>query len=355
MLPMIFVMPILQLFFLVYATTFEMKNIDLLIIDYDLSSSSREITQKFKASPFFKVKTENFSIEEAQKQIKSGKADIVLNIPYNFEKNLFNNQKADIQILLDAINQTTAAIGNSYCQQIIYNYNKQIIPKIADITTLKNIQNLKSIKTNYQFWYNPELDYKTFMVPGILAILVTIIGLFLSAMNLVKEKEMGTIEQINVTPIKKHQFIIAKMFPFWVIGLFDLALGLFLGKILFNIPMIGSLWTLFFAASIFLFLILGIGLLLSTISDTQQQAMFSAWFFLIIFILMSGLFTSTDSMPTWAQKLNYLNPMVYFIKIMRMVLLKGSGILDIKNELIIMFGYGVTVFSLATMRYKKTN
>ncbi|MEA3452235.1 MAG: ABC transporter permease, partial [Bacteroidota bacterium] len=211
-----------------------------------------------------------------------------------------------------------------------------------------------NIETEYQFWYNPELNYKTFMVPGILVILVTIIGLFLSAMNLVKEKEMGTIEQINVTPIKKHQFIIGKMIPFLIIGLFDLALGLFLGKILFDIPMIGSLWALFFAASIYLFLILGVGLLLSTISDTQQQAMFLAWFLMIIFILMSGLFTSTDSMPMWAQKLNFLNPMQYFIKIIRMILLKGSGLADIKNELYILFGYGIAVFSIATLKYRKT-
>ncbi len=355
MLPIIFVVPIVQLLFLVYAATLEIKNIDLCIVDNDLSTVSREITQKFEASPFFVVKGKTFSVEQSEKLIETGQVDIVLNIPHNFEKDLIRNKKAGIQILVDAINQTTGSIGSSYCNQIIFNYNKNIITKFSDLKTLFEIQDIKTINIEHQFWYNPDLNYKVFMVPGILVILVTIIGMFLSAMNLVKEKEIGTIEQINVTPIKKHQFIIGKMIPFLIIALFELAFGLTLGKILFNIPIIGNLWLVFLSATVYLFVILGFGLLISTLSNTQQQAMFVAWFFMLVFIMMSGLFTPIESMPVWAQKLNLINPVAFFIKILRMVLLKGSEIKDIKNDLFYLFGYGVVVFSFATIRYKKTN
>jgi len=355
LLPIIFVVPIVQLLFLVYAATFEIKNIDLCIVDCDLSSSSREITQKFEASSFFNVIGQTFSIDEARNLIMSDEADIVINIPENFEQDLIRNSSAGIQILVNAIDQTTGSIGNSYCQQIILGYNSEIITTFADIRMLTSLKNTKNINISHQFWYNPELNYKIFMVPAILVLLVTIIGMFLSAMNLVKEKEVGTIEQINVTPIKKHQFIIGKIIPFFIIAIFELAFGLTLGRIIFDVPIVGSLGVVFLAASVYLFVILGFGLLISTMSNTQQQAMFVAWFFMLVFIMMSGLFTATESMPEWAQILNYANPVAYFIRIIRMVLLKGSGIVDIKNELLILLAYGSLVFGLAVVRYRKTS
>lgn len=355
LLPIIFVVPIVQLLLLVYATTFEIKNIDLSIVDNDLSSSSRGITQKFEASPFFNISGKTFSIEQAQVLMERDKADIIVIIPQNFERDLIREKNAEIQILVNSIDQTTGSIGNSYCKQIILSYNKQIIATYADFKSLAALKNTKSINIDHQFWYNPELNYKVFMVPGILVVLITIIGLFLSAMNLVKEKEIGTIEQINVTPIKKHQFIIGKMIPFLIIAIFELAFGLTLGKIIFNVPIIGNLGVVFIAAIVYLFVILGFGLLISTISNTQQQAMFVAWFFMLVFIMMSGLFTSTDSMPEWAQNLNFINPVAYFIRIIRMVLLKGSGFFDVKKDLLLLLGYGIIVFSLATLRYRKTS
>lgn len=354
MLPIILVVPIVQLLILVYAATFEIKNIDLCIVDNDLSSSSRKIIEKFEASPFFNITGRTFSVREAEEMIEKDVADIVLIIPVDFEQDLIRNNSVGIQLLVNAIDQTTGSIGSSYCQQIIKGYNQKIISQFVDIKTLAEIKNTKSINIEHRFWYNPDLNYKIFMVPGILVLLVTIIGMFLTAMNLVKEKEVGTIEQINVTPIRKYQFIIGKTVPFLLIALFDLAFGLILGKIVFNIPILGNLWVLFFAASVYLFVVLGFGLLISTFSNTQQQAMFVAWFFLLVLTMMSGFFTPVKSMPDWAQKLNYLNPVAYYIQIIRMVLLKGSGILDIKNELLYLFGYGVFVFSLATLRYRKT-
>jgi ABC-2 type transport system permease protein len=210
------------------------------------------------------------------------------------------------------------------------------------------------IQLSSAFWYNPELNYFTYMVPGILVLLVTVISAFLSAMNIVREKEMGTIEQINVTPIKKYQFILGKLIPFWFIALFELAFGLILAKLVFDIPMLGSLGLIFFVAGVYLFVALGLGLLISTLTNTQQQSMFLTFFFMIIFILMSGLFTPVQSMPEWAQTINLANPIAYFIDVMRMVLLKGSVFNDISRQFFSLLVLAILLNTLAVWRYRKT-
>jgi ABC-2 type transport system permease protein len=192
------------------------------------------------------------------------------------------------------------------------------------------------------------------MVPGILVLLVTIIGMFLSGMNLVKEKEIGTIEQINVTPVKKYQFIIGKLTPYWLVALAELAFGLVLARIVFSIPILGSVWLIFLVAAIYLLVTLGLALFISTKTNTQQQAMFLSWFFLVIFILMSGLFTPVDSMPQWAKVINWFNPIAYFIEVIRMIMLKGSGFFDILRDLVILSIYAVGALSVAVWQYRKT-
>jgi ABC-2 type transport system permease protein len=191
------------------------------------------------------------------------------------------------------------------------------------------------------------------MVPGILCLLVTIIAFLLSGMNIVREKEIGTIEQINVTPIRKVQFIAGKLLPFWIIALFELAFGLTIGKLLFSIPIIGSLWLIFLSAAVYIFVILGFGLLISTMTNTQQQSMLVSFFFMMIFILMSGLFTSIESMPVWAQNLDRINPIAYFMRIMRMVMLKGSNFHDIRDSFYPLVFYAFAIISFAVWRYRK--
>jgi ABC-2 type transport system permease protein len=192
------------------------------------------------------------------------------------------------------------------------------------------------------------------MVPGILVLLVTMVTLFLSGMNIVREKEIGTLEQINVTPIKKHQFIIGKLLPFWILGMSILTIGLFIAKLVFNTPMVGSLLLLYGFTSIYILLVLGIGLFISNFTDTQQQAMFIAWFFMVIFILMSGLFTPIESMPKWAQAITEFNPVKYFVEVMRMVMLKGSTFMDILPQFAKTLVYALIINSLAVWRYRKT-
>ncbi len=349
--PVIFIVPIIQLIVLVYAATLDMKHIDMIVIDKDLSSASRLLVSKFEGSPFFFVNSSTFSLKEAENEITKDKADIILHIPSGFEKELLKENKSKLQLQINAINATSAGLTNAYATYVLADFNKNIV---AENINYISPSRLKSINISYSFWYNPELDYKIFMLPGILVILVTLIGMFLAALNIVREKEMGTIEQINVTPIAKYQFIVGKLFPFWVIAMFELAFGLTIGKILFDIPIIGSLWLLFGFAGIYLIVALGLGLFISTLANTQQQVRFIVFFFMLTFVLMSGIFTPTESMPDWAHIVNYINPYAYFMRVIRMVLLKGSGFNDISKEFYSLLVYAVIILSLAIWRYRKT-
>lgn len=351
MLPIIFVVPVIQLIVLVNAATQEMKNIDMVVVDYDLSATSRRLASQFEGSPFFNIKKTTFSMEEAENAIKTDQADIALIFPARFEYDLFSEGKATLQLQINAINASVAGLSNAYAQYVIAAFNQNII--------IENINHLSpskpsGISVNYSYWYNPELNYKFYMLPGILVILVTIIGMFLTALNIVKEKEMGTIEQINVTPIAKYQFIIGKLFPFWLIALFELAFGLLVGRVLFHIPMEGSLGLLFGFTAVYLIVALGLGLLLSTFAESQQQVMFLMFFFMLTFTLLSGIFTPAESMPPWAQHLNIINPYAYFMRVIRMILLKGSGFWDISHDFFSLVVFGAVILTLAIWRYRKT-
>jgi ABC-2 type transport system permease protein len=350
MLPIIFVIPLIQLLILVYAATFEMKEIKLYIVDKDLSPVSYQLTGAFSGSPYFKIIDKSFSVEKAEEDIFKNKADLVLIINSGFEKKLYKEGKAEVQLLINAINAVTAGLINAYSGAVLADFNKKFIEKEISYSDPKNIG---SINITSSFWYNPKLNYKIFMLPGILVILVTIIGAFLTTLNIVREKEMGTIEQINVTPIKKYQFFIGKMLPFWIIAIFELAFGLTLGKILFDIPVVGSIGLLFGFAAVYLLVAIGIGLFFSTFANTQQQAMFVIFFFMVSFVMMSGIFTPTESMPLIAQKINYINPFYYFMRAIRMILLKGSTLIDVLPEILSLIIYAIIIHSLAILRYRK--
>jgi ABC-2 type transport system permease protein len=353
MLPIIFVVPIVQLLILVQVATMEMKHIKICIVDNDLSGTSRQLSGKFSNSKFFTVSNQTFDMNVALKEVEDNKADMILQIPAGFEKSLIRENNAKIQVLFNAINGTVAGISNSYVGQIVSGFNRDMMSGKMNTAGLTNVPGTVNVIPEFRF--NPTLNYKIFMVPAILVLLVTIIGMALGAMNLIREKEMGNIEQINVTPIKKSHFIIGKLLPFWLIAMFMLGFGLLLGKIIFNTPMVGSIGLLFLVAGVYLFVIQGFGLMISNSASTFQQAIFGALFFIIIFIMMSGIFTPTDSMPLWAKRINYLNPIAYFMKLIRMILLKGSGFTDIYKDLLILFGYGILVITLAVNRYRKVS
>ena len=348
MLPMIFIMPIVQLLVLSNAADFEVRNVYLHVLDRDQSALSRQLVGKFAASEHFVIVRQSFSPQAGREDLASNTADIVLDIPPRFGEDLHRGRGATLHLSANAINATKAGLGQAYAQAIIQDFNRRLRAEWLPGQSVRG-----RIDVPAQFWYNPELSYKAFMVPGILVMLVTLVGMFLSGINIVKEKEIGTIEQINVTPIHKVQFIIGKLLPFWIIANVELALGLAFGRWVFHIPVEGSLWVVFGFAAVYLLAVLGLGLFISTITETQQQAMLVSYFFLVVFILMSGLFTQIENMPSWAQKITWFNPVAYFIEVMRMVLLKGSGWYAIRGHLLAVAGLAVGINLLAILNYRK--
>ncbi len=349
MLPLLLVMPVVQTLLLSFAANYEVKNLALAVVDHDHSPSARLLAAKLGASGYFLVNQVPTALM-ADHQMADDRADMILEIPSNFERDLVREGTASLSLNANAINATKAGLGMGYASNIIRDFNVEFAEKWASqITTSPN----QPINITYSNWYNPRLDYKTFMVPGILGTIVSLIICFLTALNLVREREIGTIEQLNVTPLKKWQFILGKLLPFWLLSLVMMTIGLSVGKLVFDIPMLGSLALVFAYTALFTPCMLGLGFLISNFADSQQQAMFTAWFFLIIFILMCGLFTPVTSMPGWAQVLNKINPVAYFVEFMRLVLLKGAGFEDIKTNFYTVLCYAVTTNALAVWTYRK--
>jgi len=344
----IFAVPVVQMLILVPAVTFEIKSSEICVIDIDKTSESRGLLGQLEGSTFFKIPYMASSEKEANDLLHEDKCDLILQIPSGFGKDLGLGRPARVMVSVNAINAMTAQLSWAYLNGVLRDYNRNIVTDKVGLIPVSQIQ-----ITN-RYWYNETLNYNYFMLPGILGILVVAIAFLLAGLNLVKEKEMGTIEQINVTPVRKYQFILAKMIPFLIIGLVDLAIGLAIGKVTFHIPFEGSLLLMFLGAAIFMVAALGLALFISSFSGTQQQFMFVAFFFLIIFILMSGIFTPIESMPAWAQKIDLANPVVYLMRINRMVMLKGSTFSDLSREIYSLVGIAVVFTVFAVIRYRKT-
>lgn len=271
MIPIIFVVPVVQMILLTYAASLEMKGIKMVVVDQDLSQASRQLVSGFSASPFFEIAQSTTSYAEAEQMLKGDRADVILHIKSRFETRLFKEKATDLQLVVNAINATEAGLINAYCNQIIGEFNRQLR---LEWFGMESSMRLTTLDLNPSFWYNPLLDYKIYIFSGILVILVTLIGMLLTALNLVREKEMGTTEQINVTPIRKYQFILAKLLPFWVIALFELAFGLVVGRLLYQLPMEGNLGLLFVFACVYILAVLGIGLFLDHLPNPAADDVF---------------------------------------------------------------------------------
>jgi len=342
--------PIMQLILLPQAANFTVKNIHICVIDNDHSTTSLKMIQKITASGYFKLTGYTDSYNKGLRLIEDEKADLLLHIPTNFERNLVRDNHNKIYIAIDAILGTKANLGGTYLSQILLDFNNDI--RLNWISP-PNTPTPKISVANY-FWYNPYFDYHLYIVPAILVSLITSIASLQSGLNIVLEKESGTIEQINVSPIKKHIFILGKLIPFLVLGIFLFSLGMLTGWIVYGVAPAGKLYVLFIGLIAYLFTMLGMGLLISTYSNTQQQAVSLAFFFINIFNILSGSFNSVDSMPHWAQVLVEFFPPSHFIKIMRMVCLKGSGLADISYHLLILLLTGFILNIWAILNYRKT-
>jgi ABC-2 type transport system permease protein len=358
----VILLPLIQLLLLSNVATFEIRRSPAYIVDFDHTSASRGVVSRLGSSGFFDIVGQSGSPDSANDAMLGGRATLVVTIPHDFERSLVRTGTAPIGLDVNAEKGSAAGIVQSYASQILSDYSRELSAEIHP--NLRTISagspdeqapraGMPRIETRIQSRYNPTLNYKHYMVPGILVALVTMIGTLLTAQNIAREREMGTLEQLNVTPITRAEFITAKLLPFWVLALVDLALGLLVGHLAFGVPIRGSVVLLLASAGVYLIVALAIGLLISTGVETQQQAMFVSFFILMIYLLMSGLLTPIDSMPHWVQVLSELNPVRHFVSISRAVLVKGAGFTDIARPLAILAVYGVAVLALAIRLYHK--
>jgi ABC-2 type transport system permease protein len=348
MLRQMILMPVIQLLILASAATFEVKTARLHVVDRDHSQTSRGLVARLRASGRFVVREASASMEMGSDALLARRVDMILSIPADLERNVVRDGVAHVQLVLNAEDGAAAGVTQAYATQIIRAYAGELGAELRPA-----MRAAPAVDVQVRGWYNPQLQYRDYMVPGILVQLVTVIGTLMTAMNIVREKEIGTLDQLSVTPLPRSTFIAAKLIPLWIIALVELALGLIVGRLIFDVPVVGSIALIFVAAAVYLVAALGIGLWVSTLTHTQQQAMFVTFFIVMIYLLMSGLFTPIRSMPPWAQWMSELNPVKHFIGIMRAIMLKGAGLADVGKDIAILGGFGAVVLALAVRQYGK--
>lgn len=347
---LVLVMPVVQLIVFPFAANYEVKNVLLSVVDHDHSSYSKKFISKIIGSGYFKLTDLSPSYDKAMEAVESDKADLIIEIPANFEKDMVKENNASMLIAVNAVNGAKANLGGAYAANIIRDFNSEIRMQWIKLPKF-NMQ--PTIEVTSSNWYNPTMNYKFFMVPGILVTLLTMIGSFMAALNIVHEKEVGTIEQINVSPITKVQFILGKLIPFWIMGLITLTLGLIVSWLFYSIIPVGSIALIYVFGMVFLFTLLGVGLLVSTYAETQTQATFVSFFVMMLFMLLGGLYTPIESMPEWAKWITKINPVAYFIEVMRMIVLKGSDFADVKVQFFSVLGLGIFFNTWAVINYRK--
>jgi len=352
MLFIIFVMPILQLLLLGSAVSTDIKNITTVICDLDRTPSSRELMRRFQHSKYFDLEYIESDRKNITRYLDQGKATIAIVIPTKFEKDLLRHQIPTVQILVDGQDSNSSLIAMGYANRIVQSFSLEKL----QYNLIKNpgvIRQIHLVEPETRIWYNPNLEAKNYMIPGIIVILLTVITSLLTALGLVREKEIGTLEQLMVTPLKSYQLMIGKTVPFAILGMFEISFAIGIAKLWYQIPIRGNLSIFFGFAFIFMFTTLGVGIFISTISKTQQQALFLTWFFLVFSILMSGFMFPIDNMPQIMQYLTYINPVRYFLTIVRELFLKGSGLSYLWHQVLIMTIFSFMVITFSAIRFQK--
>jgi ABC-2 type transport system permease protein len=350
----IFMIPVVQLLVLSNAATFDLKQTRMLVVDENRTTVSTGLVQRLEGGRQFRVVRQVPSDQAVEQALLDREVTAVLHIPRNFEKDLVQHRWAKVQLILNAEEGSAAGIIQSNATAILSDYAKELSVTLpAGGRASNGMMRPAPLDLRTQRWFNPSRNYKHYMVPALMVALTTIIGLLLTAQNITREYELGTLEQLNVTPMTKLQFIAAKLIPFWLLSLVIFTIGLTIGKLVFGIPMRGNLLLVYLALMVYLIVVLGLGLWISTITRTQQQAMFVAFFVILIFLLMGGLFTPLDSMPDWAQAVAQANPVKHFVFIMRSVLVKGAGLETVGTTIVGLAVAGLAVLTVAVRRYRK--
>lgn len=353
----VFIAPVIQLFLFGYAITTDVHNIQLGVLDLDRSPATRDLVRSIVHSGYFNLTGYLADQEELSRALVGAKAEMVLVFPVEFSRKLDRGETAPLQILVDGSESNSAGVGVGYLQKILTAFNRDLIVARANravgVPAAARTQGLPVVAQT-RYLYNPELKSSFYMVPGVLAMILLVITMLLTSLAITREREIGTMEQLVVTPIKPWQLLAGKMIPFAIIGIIDVTLILVAAVGQFGIPIEGSLWLLYLSAAFFLFTTLGMGLLISTLAGTQQQAIFVSLLVMMPAILLSGLMFPIANMPDPIQWLTYANPMRYFLVIVRGVVLKGNGLATLAPQFFMLFALGILVFALASARFRKT-
>jgi ABC-2 type transport system permease protein len=351
---LLFAPPIIQMLIFGYAATLDIRHIPTAVLDFDNSQVSRDLLSRFTASPYFDVRTRVTDRRQIGDLIDRGDVTVALQINAGFAQDLRKGQTARLQVIVDSSNSNTALIAVGYINQIAGRFAQEYQRERLLATSPLMESQLPSIVLDRRPWFNPDLDSQWFFVPGVIGNLILVMVVSLTAFAVVREREMGTLEQIMVTPIGRLEFILGKTLPFFLIGLFDTALVSLVGTLWFGVPLQGSLGVLTIGAMLFILCMLGIGLFISTISMTQQQAMVSGFFFNMPAITFSGFGTPISSMPDWLQWLTYLNPLRYFLEVLRGVYLKGVGLDVLWPQMAAMAALALVMLGISVARFHKS-
>jgi ABC-2 type transport system permease protein len=348
----IFAAPIIQIVIFGYAATTDVRNVPTAVYDWDNTPQSRDITRAFTGSGYFDARYYINTDEQLKKLIDKSAVNAVICFKRGFARSLLGGGNAEIQLILDGTDSTTASVVLSYANSIIERYSQKETEQRINILSHK-IGSLPSVDLRARVWFNENLESRNFYLPGVVAMLVTVITLLLTSMAVVREKEIGTIEQLIVSPLRATELILGKLIPFAIIAFIDVAFITTVGVLWFKLPIRGSVVLLFCATFIYLFTSLGIGLFISTISSTQQEAMMSTFLFIFPANLLSGLIFPIANMPKLVQWITLLNPLRYFMVISRGVFLKGTGVAVLWPQMLVLLLIGIVILTISILRFRK--
>lgn len=355
MLMLMFGAPLMQLLVLGFAVTNEVKQVKLFIEDRDNTQSSRQLSNSFGNTDRFVIVRGDTSVNPLV-MIHEWKTQIAIVIPRGFGEELRLGRKPDIQILADGMDGNSAAVAISYASAIVSQFITEEASKLkrfaADNPMLSKSPAI--VKVEDRMWYNPDLNSSQYMIPGIIVILITVVSMMMSSMSLVKEKEIGTMEQLMVSPVRKSELLLGKLIPYWLITMFEISIVSVAAHFIFGIHFAGSPLVMGLFTAVYLITTLGLGIFISTLTDTQQQAMFFSWFVMVFMILLSGLFVPIQNMPPLIRKITLLNPMRHFLSLTRDVMIKGAGLKYLYREALALFVYGISIISFCIIKFHKT-
>ncbi len=354
MMGLLFVVPLIQIFILGNAVTTDVVDLRLVIHDADDTPISRQLIESFAHTRYFKlVGREQRGGSTLTGHMDRSEAQLALSIPDGFQRDAVRGRNPSLQLMVDGLDGNTAGIALAYAADITRNFQARLVE--ADPGLARRAAGMRGAEPEARYWYNPNLESKVYIVPGIMAIILVIITVFLTSMGIVREKEIGTLEQLLVTPIRSYQFIAGKIIPFTILGFLEIILAMVFVWLIFDISVAGSIPLLLAESALFLLTTLGLGILISTVAESQQQALFVAWFFMIFAMLLSGFFIPIANMPDAIQTITYANPVRYYLTVLREIYLKGSGPAELWKETAALASFGVCMFGAAVWRFRRAH